>query len=287
MPVEPSNLRKRTCTEFGSEAAAATDPERDEKIWLDDGNTVIIAEKTAFRVHRSVLSLHSEVFRDLFTVPPSASEETLEGCPVVRVSDTADDMRHVLWDLYSGRTTLVGSGRQADFDVVAALLRLAHKYQITNVREDALFKIKALYAFETLAHGKLESHPLLSYKPEDAFQVVQLAHLTGAVSLLPVVLCLSCTCGVFDHPTTVIDCLSVYKIPDDHSYIKCLTQEDVFRCLAARPGLLQATMEVFSDTFGGAIDDDCSNEDSCRHTVYRAMQECLFEVPLDIDCFSS
>ena len=41
------------------------DPTR-STIWMEDGNIVLQSENTLFRVHRSVLSRNSSVFRDMF-----------------------------------------------------------------------------------------------------------------------------------------------------------------------------------------------------------------------------
>lgn len=76
-------------------------PERGE-IWLDDGNIILIAQETAFRVHRSVLSRNSDVFRDILTVPQPADAEMLDGLPVVRLSDSKRDVVHLLRALYDG-----------------------------------------------------------------------------------------------------------------------------------------------------------------------------------------
>ena len=79
---------------------------RDSEIWFEDGNVVVIAQTTAFRFHKSVVSLHSSVFRDLFSIPqPSGSpvgEESFDSCPVVHVSDTSYDFRELIRAIYCG-----------------------------------------------------------------------------------------------------------------------------------------------------------------------------------------
>lgn len=69
-------------------------------IWFDDGSIVIQAEQTQFRVHRSVLAANSSVFKDLFAVPQPPDEPTVEGCPVVHLSDTAADVTYIVQALY-------------------------------------------------------------------------------------------------------------------------------------------------------------------------------------------
>ena len=78
---------------------------KDIDLWLDDGNIVIVAQNTAFRVHKSLLMRHSEVFCNLLTIPQPTNPgdaEMIEGYPVVRVTDTSSDFRELLRVLYGG-----------------------------------------------------------------------------------------------------------------------------------------------------------------------------------------
>jgi len=69
------------------------------EIWYDDGSVVIQAHSTQFRVHRSILSAHSSVLKDMV---PNA-EELVEGCPIIHLSDSAEDMAHLLKALHDRR----------------------------------------------------------------------------------------------------------------------------------------------------------------------------------------
>jgi hypothetical protein len=72
--------------------------------WFNDGNIVIWAENTQFRVHRGVLSQHSVIFKDMFSLAaPAAGAEVVDDCPVVQLSDTAVDVQHVLNAIYENR----------------------------------------------------------------------------------------------------------------------------------------------------------------------------------------
>src|ERR1700691_2264130 len=75
--------------------------------WFDDGNIILQAESTQFRVYRGILSGSSQVFADMFSVPqPAAKTELVEGCPIIHVSDTAKDWQAVLETLYQRRYSL-------------------------------------------------------------------------------------------------------------------------------------------------------------------------------------
>lgn len=81
---------------------------RDPDVWLPDGNVVIKAQNVAFRVHKSILALHSEIFRDLFLASspsPNSSGpmEIIDDCPVIEVTDSANDLRHLFLVLCCGK----------------------------------------------------------------------------------------------------------------------------------------------------------------------------------------
>ena len=79
-------------------------------LWFCDGSVVLQAEFTLFRVHKSQLSRRSTVFSDMFALaqPPLMSthaalaDESYEGCPVVKLHDSAEDVANLLLALYDG-----------------------------------------------------------------------------------------------------------------------------------------------------------------------------------------
>lgn len=78
-------------------------PTRSEP-WYDDGNIIIEAETTQFRLYKGILSDSSRVLNNMFGVPQSAEDEVIiDGCPVRKVSGSADDWKFVLDALYKQR----------------------------------------------------------------------------------------------------------------------------------------------------------------------------------------
>lgn len=74
---------------------------KSEELWLPDGNIVIVAsDGIAYRVHKSFLGLHSEVFRDLFSAASTSADEKFENCDVVRLPDRSEDVYHLLKALH-------------------------------------------------------------------------------------------------------------------------------------------------------------------------------------------
>lgn len=74
---------------------------RHPDLWFDDGSVVLEVETTLFRVHRSALSSHSTVFADMFSIPQPPDQETIEGCPVVKLPDSASGVACLLEAIYN------------------------------------------------------------------------------------------------------------------------------------------------------------------------------------------
>jgi hypothetical protein len=76
-------------------------------IWYKDGSVVLQAEKTQFRVHWSVLSENSAFFAGLEGLPQANEQPTVDGCPLVELSDDAVvDVEYLLKALYTPCVTL-------------------------------------------------------------------------------------------------------------------------------------------------------------------------------------
>ncbi|KAF8900736.1 hypothetical protein CPB84DRAFT_1778783 [Gymnopilus junonius] len=98
---KPTTKRKRTKeSERDGEASAIV---RSDKVWFEDGNVILQSGRMQFRIHKSVISRHSKVFRDMFEVPQPEGEPTTDGCQVALVMDEANDWENVLLVLYDGK----------------------------------------------------------------------------------------------------------------------------------------------------------------------------------------
>ena len=75
------------------------------KIWFKDGNIVLQAGGTQFKVYQGLLAESSPVFADMFSVPqpPVADAELVEGCAVVHLTDSVIDVTFVLEALFQRR----------------------------------------------------------------------------------------------------------------------------------------------------------------------------------------
>ncbi|KAJ7195081.1 hypothetical protein GGX14DRAFT_677475, partial [Mycena pura] len=117
---------------------------RADGLWFHDCGLVIQAESTIFRVSGGILGTHSPIFHDMLSLPMADDVEMFEGCPLVRLPDTAEDITIFLkaliyYDFFEpspARTTFV---------VLSAVLRMADKYQVVALRKRAVAHLSAAY----------------------------------------------------------------------------------------------------------------------------------------------
>ncbi|KAJ7185866.1 hypothetical protein C8R46DRAFT_387761 [Mycena filopes] len=180
---EPSSAKRKRVEADCSETPGSA-PIR-SKIWKPFGDIILQAESTQFRVSRDILAEQSSVFRDMFGVPQPPNEPTIEGCPIVHVSDTAQDWELLLEVLYKPFDSAVSR----PFPVVAAMLRLGKKYEMEAPKEDALRrihtecpttleKIDSIQGSETLWSVITREHGL-------AMSLLNLAYECGVYSAIP------------------------------------------------------------------------------------------------------
>lgn len=72
-------------------------------IWFEDGNIILQAQNTQFRIHRGIVALHSRVFKGMFPIPLPEGEPLVDGCPLVHVFDDPEDWRNLLDIIYNSR----------------------------------------------------------------------------------------------------------------------------------------------------------------------------------------
>ncbi|KZV62342.1 hypothetical protein PENSPDRAFT_692592 [Peniophora sp. CONT] len=119
-----------------------------DDLWLSDGNIVLRALSSTsnsyhvFRVHKSVLSMHSTVFRDMFENDAvfDASSEQYAGTPLIDLHDEGQDLEDFLrsvyysnW-LYRHLNPALHSCTMYDYPkMYAGAIRLARKYDARKI----------------------------------------------------------------------------------------------------------------------------------------------------------
>ncbi len=73
-------------------------------VWFNDGTLVLKAENKLFRVYGGLLATVSSFFRHLLsTPPPKEGNIVFEGCPIVLLDDSADDLSCFLKAIFDPR----------------------------------------------------------------------------------------------------------------------------------------------------------------------------------------
>ncbi|KAI0089227.1 hypothetical protein BDY19DRAFT_944764 [Irpex rosettiformis] len=243
---------------------------RDPRYYFDDGNVVILAEDTIFRVHKGVLSLHSGVFKDLLNLPQPPGGETLDSCPLVRIQDTAFHIKWLLETMYDGAATILLHPKPEAPGSIAALYHLSligDKYAVEHLVEYVYKILLVLFPTSDLSHWepftkRMEHANLVrcdSKRVELALivKMIRLWH-PGATRLLPLVFYSYC-----QVPLNQIN----LKIEGD---VAPLQPGDIQRCLTAIPGLFARkfqTYNVFSAT--GVDHDSCINPEECGDALFQ------------------
>ena len=181
---------------------------RDQDFWLEDGSVVLVAKRTAFKVYAGLLSVHSPVFSNMFSSVTHV-DETYDGCPVVRVSDSPEDLQWVLSHVipktlrqYVWRFCTIEGARSttdhASFSLeqspdmqypeLSALARLGHKYQIGLLERHAIARLTATFTNDLEQwEGRLRCPQVpssSSYLRHNPIDVINMARLTGNPSML-------------------------------------------------------------------------------------------------------
>ncbi|KAH7924483.1 hypothetical protein BV22DRAFT_1035082 [Leucogyrophana mollusca] len=123
---------------------------RDPILYFADGNIVLSAltsEKkgTLFRIHKSVLSLHSPVFADMFALPepPSGVNDAYDGVPLVHLHDDAIHVRELLQTFYQPTSLNLVRYDPNTPDKIRGCLLLAKKYQIKSLYDHLVKHFRA------------------------------------------------------------------------------------------------------------------------------------------------
>ncbi|KAJ7644014.1 hypothetical protein FB45DRAFT_285815 [Roridomyces roridus] len=162
--------------------------------WMEDGNVVLITVEspTAFRVHRSVMARHSEVFDSMFLLPQTGTDaaSTMDGCPIVPMWDSPLELSNLIFALYDG--VHFSSERLEDFFYLAGILRLATKYFIAKLRVQAIKHLSQTWGYTLKLHDEMVEAALksalvdgLSYPRVHPLHVVALCKELNVRVLLP------------------------------------------------------------------------------------------------------
>jgi len=105
---------------------------RDNEMWFEDGNVTLTVENTQFKVHKGLLTLHSETFRDMLEDSQESTNgkdrNSTSGCQFIEIEDRVDDVKYMLTLLYNRVPRSFYTNRPLSFQTVAMMLRTGFKY---------------------------------------------------------------------------------------------------------------------------------------------------------------
>ncbi|KAF9554984.1 hypothetical protein CPC08DRAFT_696043 [Agrocybe pediades] len=210
MSTEPPAKRQRTEDESAPAPNEDNSPQK-SYLWFDDGNVVLQAEKTLFRVHKTVLALHSDVFSDMFNIcqsPADGSQPMFEdGCPLISTSDSAADLTYLLSNIYENQKKH-NLGKEIEATRAVALYRLGNKYGMDYLCDDILLRLKTAFPStlqdfhlrrgqtkatfppavqDFMRDHKSTMHPFGKLGHNDLIRLANLAHDFGILIVLPAI----------------------------------------------------------------------------------------------------
>ncbi|KAF7297804.1 BTB domain-containing protein [Mycena kentingensis (nom. inval.)] len=183
------STEERPAKRAREDTPAETSIIRSPDYWFDDGSIILQAECTQFRVVKSLLAMHSTVFRDMFSMPLPVDEPLVEGCPVVVLAgDEAEDWKHLLKVMFPKECFVNDVPKVEE---LAGVLRLSKKYDIPSFRARALSRFKAEFPTELENYEGIRSE-WVNISVDDGISPlgiivkgVNLARELGIYSILP------------------------------------------------------------------------------------------------------
>ena len=59
---------------------------QDDVFWLEDGNIILSVQSKLFKIHKSILSLHSPFFKEMWDLPQPESAPQMDGVPILEMN---------------------------------------------------------------------------------------------------------------------------------------------------------------------------------------------------------
>ena len=97
---------------------------------VPDANFIIrSSDNVDFRVHKSVMAMVSPFFKDLLSLPQPSDSESVDGLPMVQLSEDSELLNSLVSMLYPGRPVIPNS-----YEKVYHLLAACQKYDMASVQ---------------------------------------------------------------------------------------------------------------------------------------------------------
>ncbi|KAH9856089.1 hypothetical protein C2E23DRAFT_722316 [Lenzites betulinus] len=242
---------------------------RDDDLWMEDGNIILVAGGVGFCVYRGVLTRQSEVFRAMLGLPQppqasvSESEDTFGGIPVVPLSDSSQDVKYLLQAILPSAPLF--NRYSIPSTKLAAVIRLSNKYGFIELERHGLECLESYYTSDFYAWNAAnrdDSSLRFDHDQLSPIEVIDIARLTGTPSLLPVAFYRCVT-----EPDLMKEAIRGH-IREDGTLIQ-LNSEDIIRCFEGQRRLVELALEAFCHITSKDFIDDCPdmNQTRCERTL--------------------
>ncbi|KDQ56559.1 hypothetical protein JAAARDRAFT_131792, partial [Jaapia argillacea MUCL 33604] len=263
--AKPPKKRARTTSSRAEDDIPADSKYYPPEIWYDDGNVILIAEDTVFKVFMGFLSDVSRVFAKKLSAP--STDKPMGGCRVLKLTDSAEDITHLLKALHK---------RRHPFAVVRAVLRLGRKYGIDDLREDAIAILRA--DFPDTLYGCLQisrdGWQAIDGRRGTEIEAIRLAREIGLLKILPVAFYFG---SQYDPPKVVE--LALHGITQDNGTVVKLSTNDQARLLNGRERLIRAQAKysfAWLDSDDGCV---ASKKEGCRRAKAQLLRKLWYPFP--------
>ena len=260
---------------------------RDEELWFEDGNLILIASDVEFRIYKGPLISQSLIFKDMLSLPQpppsntrSNQDTSSTSCAIVHLQgDSIPDLRHFL-RMFTGHTVsyvIIGSAQKClrgidchrsdhlpfrsfgdlsdpTYHQLSSVIRMSHKYQCEKLLERCVAYLKRFY--HDNFDGWRDNSTCISppgFERIHAIGVVNLARLLGHDKMLPGALMACCLLDA--------EIADGFAREDDTREI--LTPADLARCMVGRAKLLEANVQATLRILHPEVHSECMRRDVC------------------------
>ncbi|KAK0207859.1 hypothetical protein DFS33DRAFT_387460 [Desarmillaria ectypa] len=204
---------------------------RSREFWLEEGDVVLKAESTIFRITRGILVYHSPVLLQMILQgnPDPTSETVISGCRVIKVDDSAVDWYHFLKAIHD--PSYYDPARETPFAAIAGILRLSTKYQAQTLQTTVVEHLQRIFPTTIDEWDRRADNDTIQKFRGRTIAIINLAQETNHQILLPSAMAYSWAIGL----DGLLDGLPSY----DGSHVE-LDWDTKRKCIRARDKLVQA-----------------------------------------------
>ncbi|KAJ7061522.1 hypothetical protein C8F01DRAFT_1137660 [Mycena amicta] len=130
---------------------------RVQDLWFEDGNIILQAQNSQFRLFQGILAARSPVFRDMLAFPQPEESEFVDGCPVVQLHDDETELV-IFFSAIFIPEYFPSFPNPTTLDKVSACARISHKYDVEYIHRRALFHLSSGFCMTLEGMDKFTYH---------------------------------------------------------------------------------------------------------------------------------